>query len=183
MKLFKYLQIGFIVILTLLSCETITGEESKKDPASKQDPAAKQEPAQVDKNLEKFASVLGEQGEGGYKWPPSVQKVAFKTTKVSDHLESVVTITLSENVKEEVMALCVLIAGQTYGVATHQGIPIEKAAVVIEKPAGKGRFLLPLKECTEMGKALLAQPRDDNQLQNAIFNFTMAALSVRWTTE
>lgn len=133
------------------------------------------DPADVDKNLLKFAEILGE-GGGGYRWPDLYQGVDFRSAKVGDGLESEATIKFSGN-DERALRVGMLITAQAFGVALSQGVPIRKGTVIFDTPGGKGEMELPLNQCKDMGQAILADPVDDNKIKDAIFMFTMATIN------
>jgi hypothetical protein len=48
---------------------------------------------------------------------------------------------------------------------------MKPAVVTFKTPTGRSMVGLPVKECTDLGSALLAEPRDEEKMKDAMFNF------------
>lgn len=127
-------------------------------------------PALIDKDLLKFSDILGTDGINGIKWPKQFSGVTFETKATEGGLNSICVITC-DGEDDIAFNRSLLIIGATYGVAFHQGVTMEKAQVIFKTPNGTSSVLLSKKECTDLGKALLAKPQDDEKLKDAIFFF------------
>jgi hypothetical protein len=160
----RQVQIILALVVPLLGSMTLKGDDAKR------------EPREIDRSLTKFAAILGEDGEGGYKWPQLFQKIEFSTTSGQAGMRSTATITCNGS-DVPGLRLCLLIAAQSFGVALHQGLAVDEAVIVFQTPDGTGKSSLQLKACKAMGEALLGKPRDDDKIKDAIFDFTIAHMN------
>lgn len=132
-------------------------------------------PEQIDKDLDRFTEALGKGGLSGYQWPEQITSVGFTTTAAEDGLESIAVITCTGE-DESTFNRSLLVVGEAYGCLFHQGVTMKTAMVVFKTPEGSSLVILPMKECADLGQALLADPQDVEKIKDAMFHYATSVV-------